>query len=112
MEAMRYGFEMALKNKLAQKTNSLQTEETAMMKYFRFFDTDYDGYLSKFEWFKGIEKIGVVVPSLQDLEQLFAYYDSDHDGKINYKEFADVVFKKMPVSPQKASPEEPEDQSK
>ncbi len=100
---MRLGFEMALKNKLLQKTNSLQSEETVLMRSFRYFDSNADGYVSMHEWFKGIEKIGVVVPTLEDLKQLFAYYDADGDGKINYKEFCDVVFKRKSLTPSKAA---------
>jgi len=90
---MRLGFEMALKNKLSQKTNSLQSEETTLMKSFRYFDIDADGYVTMSEWFKGIEKIGVVVPSLDKFKELFIIYDQDKDGKINYREFCNALYK-------------------
>ena len=110
MEQMRLGFEMALKNKLAQKTSSFQTEETVLMKSFRHFDTDADGFVNMNEWFKGVEKIGVVVPTLEDLKQLFAYYDTDKDGKMDYREFSDAIFRRRPATVQatpavQASPE-------
>lgn len=87
------GFEMALKNKLSQKTNSLQSEETALMRYFRYYDFDSDGCVSMQEWFKTIEKIGVVVPTLEDLRQLFLSYDKSGQGKINYKEFCEQLYR-------------------
>ena len=93
MEQMRLGFEMALKNKLAQKTNSLQSEESTLIRSFRYFDSDADGYVSMNEWFKGIEKIGVVVPTIEDLKRLFQQYDKSGDGKINYKEFAEMLYR-------------------
>lgn len=90
---MRLGFEMALKNKLGQKTNSLQSEETVLMRAFRHFDVDADGLVNTNEWFKGIEKIGVVVPTIEDLKKLFSYYSRRPDGKISYKEFCDQIFR-------------------
>lgn len=100
MEQMRLGFEMALKNKLSQKTNSLQSEETTLMKNFRYFDIDSDGYVTMSEWFKAIEKVGVVVPSLDNLKELFAFYDQDNDGKVSYKEFSNALYRhKTPTYP-------------
>lgn len=118
MESLRLGFEIALKNKLSQKTSSLQSEETLLMKCFKYFDTDNDGYLSMNEWFKSIEKIGVVVPTLEDLKQLFLYYDKARENRIECKAFCDCIFRpstaKLPS--QQASPakiqEESEDKSR
>ena len=97
MEQMRLAFEMALKNKLSQKSSYTQSEETALMKNFRYYDIDSDGYLSMNEWFKAIEKIGVVLPTMGNLKELFYLYDSDNDGKICCKEFCDIVFRQNPI---------------
>ena len=93
MEQLKQGFEMALKNKLSQKTSSLQSEETVLMRCMKYFDTDNDGYVSMNEWFKTIEKIGVVVPTLEDLKQLFLYYDSKREGRLECKGFCDRIFR-------------------
>ncbi len=90
---MRQGFEMALKHKLAQKTNSLQSEETVLLRSLKYFDTDNDGVISMPEWFKGIEKIGVIVPTLEDLKQLFLYYDRSGEGYIDCKEFCEMIYR-------------------
>jgi len=92
MDSLKHGFELALKGKLQQKATATQGEETVLMKNFRYFDVDNDGYISLTEWFKAIEKIGVVVPSLEDLKQLFFMYDLDGDGKIDYKEFTQILY--------------------
>ena len=99
MEQMRVGFEIALKSKLSQKTTSVQSEETTLMRNFRYFDIDADGYVSMSEWFKAIEKIGVIVPTLDNLKELFVYYDQDGDGKINYKEFSDMLYRNNSLIP-------------
>lgn len=100
---------MALKNKLLQKSNIMQSEEAVLMRSSKHFDYDNDGKLTMGEWFKSIEKIGVVVPSVEDLKRLFQIYDSDHDGMIDYKEFANSIFRpnaEKPVSKDKPSPEQ------
>jgi Ca2+-binding EF-hand superfamily protein len=95
MEQLRKGFEITLKSKLAQKSTGNQSEETFLMRNFRHFDTDNDGYVSMNEWFKAIEKVGVVVPSMDDLKALFQYYDVNGDGQIDYKEFAHILYTKQ-----------------
>lgn len=95
MEQLRKGFEITLKSKLAQKSAGNQSEETFLMRNFRHFDADNDGFVSMNEWFKAIEKVGVVVPSMDDLKALFQYYDVSGDGQIDFKEFSHMLFSKQ-----------------
>ncbi len=92
VEALRIGFEKSLKTKLAQKCSVTQSEETLLARCFKYFDTDNDGSVTLNEWFKAIEKVGVIVPSLDDLKDLFNYYDSDHNGRLDYKEYAAILY--------------------
>ncbi len=94
MDQLKNGFEMALRSKLAQKATATIGEEMVLMRNFKYFDTDNDGSVSLQEWFKAIEKIGVVVPSLEDLKQLFYMYDLNGDGLIDYKEFSKILYTK------------------
>jgi len=94
MEQLRLGFEKALKAKLSQKCTATQSEETVFARCFKYFDTDNDGHVSLDEWYKAIEKVGVIVPSLDDLRTLFNYYDKDGNGELDYKELADIVIDK------------------
>ena len=92
MDQLRSSFEKALQNKLSQKATPTQGEEIVLMKNFRYFDTDNDGFVSLPEWCKAIEKIGVVVPTFEDLKQLFYMYDLNGDGKIDCKEFPQILY--------------------
>lgn len=113
MEQLRISFESALKQKLSQKSSSLQSEENVLARYFKFFDSNSDGSVSQNEWFKAIEKIGVIVPSLEDLKQLFKYYDSDHDGSISAKEFTDQIYRpdKIPAKSEKKAEKKADEKS-
>jgi len=77
---------------LAQKATGAQSEETVLLKSFKFFDINNSGDLSPEEFAKAIEKIGIMIPTKQDLDALFRIYDSDSSGAISYKEFASNMF--------------------
>lgn len=62
------------------------------MKSFKFFDIDNSGDLSPDEFAKAIEKIGIQIPTKQDLKTLFSLYDADGSGTIDYKEFCSEIF--------------------
>jgi len=44
------------------------------------------------EFAKAIEKIGIMIPTKQDLDMLFGLYDVDNSGDLSYKEFSAAVF--------------------
>lgn len=44
------------------------------------------------EFIKTIEKIGVVLPKVQDIQLVFDYYDLDKKGRIDYKKLAQEIF--------------------
>jgi len=44
------------------------------------------------EFAKAIEKIGIMIPTKQDLDMLFGLYDADGSGELSYKEFSSVLF--------------------
>ncbi len=93
MEPLRKGFEKSIKQKLSQKCTATQSEETVLNRCFKYFDIDNNGTVSLDEWYKAIEKIGVIVPTLEDLKSLYEYYDTDKSGELDYKEFADALFR-------------------
>lgn len=43
---------------------------------------------------RAIAKMGVVVDE-EDLEQFFQVYDANGNGRLDYKEFSDIVFAKQ-----------------
>lgn len=98
---LKASFERELKNKLSEKTKGSQSEETVLRKSFKFFDLNDSGAVEPDEFAKAIEKIGIQIPTQQDLQVLFNIYDVDGSGSIDYHEFSAGLFgKPMPSSSQ------------
>ena len=92
MDKLQREFEATLKSKLSQKTNKTQSEETILARNLQYFDSDNDGIISMNEWFKAIEKVGVILPSVENLKALFEIYDVNGNGELDYKEFAHTIY--------------------
>jgi len=92
MDHLKASFERELKNKLSEKTKGAQSEQQVLMKAFKYFDLNDNGTVEPEEFAKAIEKIGIQIPTKQDLDMLFSIYDVDGSGGISYKEFSDGVF--------------------
>jgi hypothetical protein len=87
-----------LKNKLAEKTRGAQSEESVLKKAFKYFDLNDNGSVEPDEFAKAIEKIGIQIPTRQDLNTLFNIYDADGSGALDYQEFSAVLFNKGDTS--------------
>ena len=72
------------------------------MKSFKFFDFSNSGEVDYPTFQRAIAKMGVAVED-SDLQQFFQMYDSNGNGKLDYKEFSDIVFGKSQPSGQTAS---------
>lgn len=90
-------FQQQLKQKLSQKCTANQNEEQFLIKSFKFFDYAGAGEVDFPTFQKAIAKMGVVVDE-SDLEEFFRVYDSNGNGKLDYKEFSDIVFGKADPS--------------
>jgi Ca2+-binding EF-hand superfamily protein len=104
MSNYRAQFENELREKLTQKSTAHMSEETVLLRAFKYFDLDNSGCVSLNEWVKAIEKIGVVVENPQLLEQLFRIYDTDRSGELDYQEFAASIFGAQSASGRRLSP--------
>merc|ERR1711975_77040 len=96
MDHLKASFERELKNKLAEKTKGAQSEQQVLKKAFKYFDLNDNGTVEPEEFAKAIEKIGIQIPTKQDLDMLFSIYDVDGSGAISYKEFSDGLFGARP----------------
>jgi len=92
MDHLKASFERELKNKLSEKTKGAQSEQQVLMKAFKYFDLNDNGTVEPEEFAKAIEKIGIQIPTKQDLDMLFSVYDVDGSGGISYKEFSSGVL--------------------
>ena len=63
------------------------------MKSFKFFDLSNSGEVDYPAFQKAIAKMGVAVED-GDLGQFFQLYDSNGNGRLDYKEFSDIIFGK------------------
>ena len=63
MSNVFHSFERELKNKLSQKASGSQSEETVLMKSFKYFDLNNNGTVEPEEFAKAIEKIGIMIPT-------------------------------------------------
>lgn len=59
MSDIRSDFERELKFKIGQKGKASQTDETTLIRAFRYFDLDNSGTVSQDEFCKAVQKIGV-----------------------------------------------------
>ena len=92
MATYRQQFEEEVRAKLVQKANAHNSEETVLIKCFKYFDLDNSGTVSKSEWKKAIERIGVSSVDEQVIQTLFTTYDTDKSGDLDYKEFSAALF--------------------
>jgi len=101
MSQMKSIFEKELKNKLALKSSGHTSEETVLLKAFKYFDLDNSGKCSKDEFLKAISKIGITGFSDNNLSELFTIYDVDNSGEIDYKEFVGMLYSNNSISNEK-----------
>lgn len=94
MESLKASFEKELIKKLSQKASGAQSEETVLVRSFKYFDLNNNGNIEAEEFAKAIEKIGIMIPTRQDLDSLFRIYDPQGTGSIEYKAFAAMILNK------------------
>jgi Ca2+-binding EF-hand superfamily protein len=74
--------------KVSLKSNSFTSEEAFLTKQLKFFDIYNTGDLDFNNFYRSIEKIGVIIEK-ETLQYLFDnFYDNAHSGKVNIKTWA------------------------
>ena len=69
------------------------SSSNSIMTAFKAFDTNGDGQISRDELKKAMESMGQNMTDAQ-IDQMIASCDKNHDGKVNYKEFAKMMGSK------------------
>ena len=104
-EAKKEKFIKELKNKLNQKAYGNTTEETVLVKNFKYFDLDNTGKSDLESFLKTINKIGVTSFEEEEIKQMFYLYDTENTGEIDYKELASELFSNKSLSKKQNKPE-------
>ena len=97
-EARKEKFVKELKNKLNQKSYGNITEETVLVKNFKYFDLDNTGKSDEECFLKTINKIGITSFEEDEIREIFHIYDVENTGEIDYKEFASELFSNKSLS--------------
>lgn len=92
MANRRAQFEAELKQKLQQKSTAHSSEETVLLKAFKYFDLNNSGTVEPREWIQAIERLGVTSIGQDVIASLFSVYDVDRSGSLDYKEFSGSIF--------------------
>lgn len=71
-------------NHIDETSNMSESNETELA--FRMADKENSGYLTKSEFAEMAKKL-----SLEQIDKIFAIYDKDGDGKIDYEEFCQLM---------------------
>ena len=89
---MKVPFEKELKNKLLIKTVGSKSEEMILLRAFRYFDLSNANLCDKENFVKTVMKIGITGFTEKDLSSVFDEYDTEKEGKINYKDFIGNLY--------------------
>ena len=92
MSNMKMNFEKELKSKLELKSNGHTSDETLLLRAFKYFDLDNNGTCTEKEFLKTIMKIGITGFTEDDIKELFKIYDIDNSGHLDYKEFIGILY--------------------
>ena len=84
-------FEKALKDKLAQRSNAKLSEESTLVKMFKFFDYANTGTVDVNQFARVLEKTGMYY-SAEQVKSLFKSYDTHSIGCIDYRQLAAAIF--------------------
>jgi Ca2+-binding EF-hand superfamily protein len=82
-----------LYEKIRQRTKPTEDEGRAILRVFRFFDSDNSGAVTITEFKSALERFGCTFSSAE-LTALFRYYDLDRSGKLDYEELSKAMAKK------------------
>jgi hypothetical protein len=71
------------------------SEDQVLIKYFKYFDLENSGRATLREFIKTMDKVGVVLGKVHDIETIFNYYDNENLGSLDYKKFISELFSRL-----------------
>ena len=100
-------FEKELKNKLALKTKGSASEETLLLKAFKFTDLSDTGFANPEKFLRTLTKLGINIVNKENVLDYFNLYDKDRTGRINYRDFITEIFTPQEMRRKEMIEEEP-----
>ena len=92
-----------LKNKLNQKCYGNTSEETVLIRAFKYFDLDNTGFSDIGTFLKTVKKIGITSLNDEEIYEIFSLFDTEKKGEIDYREFVSELFGNKSLSKKKKS---------
>ena len=97
-EIKKQKFIKELKNKLNQKCYGNTSEETVLVRAFKYFDLDNTGFCDIESFLKTVKKIGVTSFEDEEIMEIFSLFDKEKKNAIDYREFVSEIFNNISLS--------------
>ena len=69
-----------------------KTEEQILYQQFKFYDLDASGQCNLQNFIKTNDRLGVVLPRLENFEIIFNYFSDPETSLLNYRKFIKEIF--------------------
>ena len=69
-----------------------KTEEQILYQHFKFFDLDSSGFCSLQNFIKANDRLGVVLPKVENFEVIFNFFADKETSLLNYRKFIHEIF--------------------
>ena len=69
-----------------------KTEEQILYQHFKFYDLDSSGFCSLQNFIKANDRLGVVLPKVENFEIVFNYFADQETSLLNYRKFIREIF--------------------
>ena len=104
IERKKEKFIKELKSKLNQKCYGNTSEETVLIRAFKYFDLDKTGFSDIDTFLSTVRKVGITSLNDDEIAEIFSSFDEEKKGEIDYREFVSELFEKKSLSKKKKSP--------
>ena len=96
-----------MKNKLNLKSRGKFSDETALLRAFKFTDLSDSGFVNPDCFLRTLMYLGVNIVNRDNVLDYFNLYDRERTGRINYRDFITEVFTPLEMKRRKMIEEEP-----
>ena len=69
-----------------------KTEEQILYQQFKFYDLDSSGFCNLQNFIKANDRLGVVLPKIENFEIIFNYFADSETSLLNYRKFIREIF--------------------